>query len=132
VAYIPSFEEEWLSCVEKDAVLVASILSRPEGIVMPTGSVQEALDLLTSSHIFHYGGPVKGARRLMDRAFELDSQLKICDINHAPLRHPVLAYLSHYADGAEDALGSAIATGMLLSGFKSVVIPMWCVTKSST
>jgi hypothetical protein len=116
--------------LEEEAVLVASILSQPEEIVIPTKSVQEALDLLTSSHIFHYVGFVSWERRLMDRAFELDSQLKICDINHAPLRHPVLAYLAQSEAGGEDVLGPA--TGMLLSGFKSVLMPMWWVTKGST
>jgi hypothetical protein len=109
---------------------VASILSQPEGVVTPTPSAQEALDLLTSSHIFHYAGHGKWARRrLMDSAFQLDSELKICDIMAAPLRHPVLAYLSKCSATSGPTLGSA--TGMLLSGFKSIITTMWCVTKSA-
>jgi hypothetical protein len=118
LAYFADEQAEYIG-LEEEAVLVASILSQPEEIVIPTKSVQDA-------------GPVLWARRLMDRAFELDSQLKICDINHAPLRQPVLAYLGQWGAeaGREDALGPA--TGLLLSGFKSVLMPMWWVTKGST
>jgi hypothetical protein len=67
----------------------------------------------------------------MDSAFklDLDSELKVCDIIAAPLRHPVLAYLSKCSATSGPTLGSA--TGMLLSGFKSIVTTMWCVTKSA-
>jgi hypothetical protein len=98
---------------------VASTLSQSEGIVTRTQSAQEALDLLPSSHIFHYAGHGGWASRgLMDNAFKLDTELKICDIIDAPLRHHMLAYLSHYYTS-----GSTLhkATGMLLSGFKSIV-----------
>jgi hypothetical protein len=115
--------------VKKEASLVASILSQPEGIVTPTQSAQEALDVLTSSHIFHYAGHEGWARRgLMDSAFKLDSEMKICDIIGAPLRHPVLAYLSH-CHTSGPILDTA--TGMLLSGFKSIVISTGYVTKSA-
>jgi hypothetical protein len=118
-----------LAGVKKEASLVASTLSQPEGIVTPTQSAQEALDVLTSSHIFHYAGHGGWARRgLMGSAFKLDSKLKICDIVDAPLCHPVLAYLS-YCYNSGPTLDTA--TGMLLSGFKSVVTSTGCVTKSA-
>jgi hypothetical protein len=64
----------------------------------------------------------------MDCGFILVSELKLCDIFHAPLRHPVLAYLSQVSLGnSGPTLGSA--TGMLFSGFKSILTPMQCVTK---
>jgi hypothetical protein len=110
---------------------VASILSRPERIVEPTQSAREALDMLASSHIFHYAGyeQCKGPdRKLTDRGFMLDSQLTICDIIHTPLHCPVLAYLScslHFSSATH-----GLAPGILLSGFKSIVAPiMTWVTK---
>jgi hypothetical protein len=119
-----------LAGVEDEAALVARILSQPEGMVTPTKSAQEALDVLHSSHIFHYAGYGRRSHRnLTDSAFRLDSELKICDIIHTPLRHPVLAYLSRWPVALDRELGSA--TGMLLSGFKSIVTTMWYVTKST-
>jgi hypothetical protein len=85
--------------------------------------------VLISSHIFHYAGHEGWARRgLMDSAFKLDSEMKICDIIHAPLRHPVLAYLPH-CTGATSRSNIELATGMLLSGFKSIVASIRCVAK---
>jgi hypothetical protein len=119
-----------LDDVDKEVALVANILSQPEGIVTPTQSAQEAIDVLTSSHIFHYAGRTLARQGLMDSAFALESELKLRDIIHAPLRHPVLAYLPEfttYTSGSTPGL----ATGMLLSGFKSIVTTTWCVTKSA-
>jgi hypothetical protein len=114
--------------LEEQAASVASILPQPEGIVTPTRSAEEALDRLASSHIFHYAGPEMHSwgRKPMDCAFMLDSELKICDIVHTPLRHPVLAYMSQ-GFGLID-LTPGLATGMLLAGFKSTVTTT-CVTK---
>jgi CHAT domain-containing protein len=126
------FEGQILAGVKEEAVLVTNILSQPEGIMTATKSAQEALDVLASSHIFHYAGHGTWARRrLMDSAFRLDSdsELKVCNIVAAPLRHPVLAYLSQCSATSGPTLGSA--TGMLLSGFKSIITTMWCVTKST-
>jgi hypothetical protein len=116
--------------VEEEAGLVTSILSQTEGIVTTAQSAQEALDVLTSSHIFHYAGPqwwIVGRQKMRD--IEFIKGLRISDIARAPLRHPVLALLSSYSIQASPTLGSA--TGMLLSGFQSIVSCMWCVTNSA-
>jgi hypothetical protein len=109
---------------------VASILSQPERIVKTTQSAHEALDMLASSHIFHYAGYEQREgpdTKLTDRGFMLDSQLTICDIIHTPLHCPVLAYLSCHPQLSSTPLGSA--PGMLLSGFKSIVTATECVTE---
>jgi hypothetical protein len=119
--------------VDKEAGLVASILSQPEGIVTTTQFAQEALHALTNSHIFHYVGHGRwgwASQGLMNSAFMLDTELKICDIIHAPLRHPVLAYLPEFSTCSSGPI-PGLATGMLLSGFKSIVTTTWCVTKSA-
>jgi hypothetical protein len=109
---------------------VASILSQPEGIVTATQFAQEALHALTNSHIFHYAGHGDWSRRkLMNSAFMLDSELKICDIIDARPRHPVLAYLSTCSGTPGPKIGSS--TGMLLSGFKSIIASMGCVLTSA-
>jgi hypothetical protein len=118
------FQDYTIPNVDKEAVLVASILSQPEGIVTATQFAQEALHVLTNSHIFHYVGHGSWSlRKLMNSAFMLDSEIKIYDIIRAAPRHPVLAYLSQ----CSNVTGPALATGMLLSGFKSIIASMGCV-----
>jgi hypothetical protein len=123
------FEGRKLAAVGDEAVLVASILSQTHGIVISTQSAEEALDVLSGSHIFHHSGYERsGGQNPMNCAFMLDTELKIRDIIHAPLHHPVLAFLSQYPSTSPTP---GLATSMLLSGFKSIVTATWYVTTSA-